>query len=94
MTYSAKAYEQMAEVSKAMANPKRLEILNTIDDKEVTVNDLSKALHVRKSNTSQHLKILRLMGLVKGRRQGKYIFYSLVNPNTMDFFGISKSLVR
>ncbi|QQG41469.1 MAG: winged helix-turn-helix transcriptional regulator [Candidatus Woesebacteria bacterium] len=89
LSYTPKVYEQMAELFKAIANSKRLEILSMTMNFEVTVNELSKVLKVRKSNTSQHLKILRLTGLVKSRRQGKNIFYKVTNPQIKSIFEVT-----
>ena len=77
---------------KVMANAKRLEILNTLKVREATVNELSKVLGTRKSNTSQHLAYLRLLGLVSARRQGKNIFYKLVDARIVEPCKIFKEL--
>lgn len=74
------SYVKCAELFKVMSNPKRLEIMNIIKDKEVTVNEISKMLGTRKSNTSQHLAYLRYVGVVIARRSGKNIFYKLADP--------------
>lgn len=90
--YPKEVYEKNAELYKVMANAKRLEILNTIKDKEVTVNELSRVLGTRKSNTSQHLAYLRLVGLVSTRRQGKNIFYKIVDPRIVEPCKIFKEI--
>jgi len=82
--YSREFYIKSAELFKVMSNPKRLEILNLIRDKEITVNELSATLEVRKSNTSQHLAYLRYVGLVVSRRDGKNIYYKLVDPRIVE----------
>ena len=88
-THKKEFYIKCAELFKIMSNPKRLEILSMTMNFEVTVNELSKVLKVRKSNTSQHLKILRLTGLVKSRRQGKNIFYKVTNPQIKSIFEVT-----
>jgi len=82
--FSKEIYRKNAELYKAMANAKRLEILNLIVDREATVNELSKILGTRKSNTSQHLAYLRYVGLVTTRRQGKNVFYKITNPRIVE----------
>ncbi len=82
--FSKETYRKNAELYKVMANPKRLEILNNIVDNEATVNELSKILGIRKSNTSQHLAYLRYVGLVTTRRQGKNVFYKITNPKIVE----------
>ncbi len=77
-------YIKCSEIFKVMSNPKRLEILNIIKDKEITVNEISDILGTRKSNTSQHLAYLRYVGIVSARRSGKNIFYKLVDPRIVE----------
>ena len=83
-THKKEFYIKWAELFKIMSNPKRLEILNIIKDREVTVNEISKILGTRKSNTSQHLAYLRYTGIVTAKRNGKNIFYKLVDPKIID----------
>lgn len=90
--YPKEVYQKNAELYKVMANAKRLEILNTIRDQEVTVNELTKVLGTRKSNTSQHLAYLRLVGLVITRRQGKNVFYKIADPMIVEPCKIFKEL--
>lgn len=77
-------FDKCAEIFKIMSNSKRLEILNIIKDREVTVNEITKLLGTRKSNTSQHLAYLRYTGVVIARRSGKNIFYKLVDPKIVE----------
>ncbi|KKU10036.1 MAG: Regulatory protein ArsR [Candidatus Woesebacteria bacterium GW2011_GWB1_45_5] len=85
-------YQKNAVLYKVMANAKRLEILNTIKDREANVNELSEILGTRKSNTSQHLMYLRYLGLVTTRRQGKNIYYKVVDPEIVAPCKIFKAL--
>lgn len=79
-------YARCAELLKLMSNPKRLEIMDMIKDKEVTVNEISAVLGTRKSNTSQHLAYLRYVGIVTAKRSGKNIFYKLKDPRIIEPF--------
>ncbi len=70
--------DRASEVMRALAHPLRMNILEFIDkNKVINVNKIYNTLHLEQSITSQHLKILRMAGLVKTRREGKFIFYSL-----------------
>ena len=70
--------ERAAELLKAVAHPLRLKIIKMINDKkEVNVNVIYNTLRIEQSITSQHLKVLRGVVVVKTRRDGKKIFYSL-----------------
>ena len=67
-----------SEILRALAHPLRLKILEFIDQKgTINVNKIYNTLKLEQSITSQHLKILRLAGLVITTREGKFIRYSI-----------------
>lgn len=68
-------YSEVADTLKVLSNAKRLQILDVVSKKEVSVNGISEVIGTRKSNTSQHLAILKYLGLVEMRRFGKNVFY-------------------
>ena len=69
--------EQMAEILKAVAHPVRLQIVNILLNGERSVGELVKALGTKQSLTSQQLSILKSRGVVKNRRNGNVVFYSI-----------------
>jgi ArsR family transcriptional regulator len=74
---AAELHELHARVCKAIADPKRLLIINELRDGELSVGDLSEALGLTQSNASQHLAILRERGMVSTRRVGTTVYYAL-----------------
>lgn len=70
-------YEQVARIGKAVASPKRLEIIELLAQGEKTVEALAEALSIDIKLTSAHLKTLRASRLVQNRRDGKYVVYRL-----------------
>ncbi|MCR9100978.1 MAG: metalloregulator ArsR/SmtB family transcription factor [bacterium] len=67
-----------SEILRAIAHPLRMKILEFIDrNTEINVNKIYNTLGLEQSITSQHLRILRLAGLVDTERDGKYIHYSI-----------------
>lgn len=66
-----------AELFKILSNPVRIQILDTLRQGETSVNDIAQWLEVEASSISQQLAILKRYNLVKGRREGNYIFYSV-----------------
>ena len=74
---AAELHELHARVCKAIADPKRLLILNELRDRELSVGDLCESLDLSQSNVSQHLAILRERGVVTARREGTTIYYTL-----------------
>jgi DNA-binding transcriptional ArsR family regulator len=66
-----------ARICKAIADPKRLMIINELRDRELSVGDLCEALGISQSNASQHLAILRERGIVSSHRAGTNVYYRL-----------------
>lgn len=63
---------------KALAHPLRLKILEYIDMKGViNVNKIYNTLQIEQSVTSQHLRLLRLAGVVNAMKEGKYVHYNI-----------------
>ena len=73
-------YNLQAEISKTLANPIRLAILHNLRDSEKSVNELTEILGISQSNLSQHLALMRQKGILKTRKQGTSIYYSVTNP--------------
>ncbi|MGH3298756.1 MAG: ArsR/SmtB family transcription factor [Trebonia sp.] len=72
-------FEQFARVSKALANPARLELLDLLAQGERSVEDLAGTAQMKVSNTSAQLRMLAGAGLVASRRDGVRIFYRLAD---------------
>ena len=67
-----------SEILRALAHPLRMRILEFIDNhKTINVNKIYNTLKLEQSITSQHLRILRLAGIVITSREGKFIHYSI-----------------
>ena len=86
-------YEMQAEVCKILASPKRIEIINALKDTEKTVSELVDILEIPKANVSQHLAIMRLKGILKSRRNGVNIFYSIASPKVIQACSLMKEVL-
>jgi ArsR family transcriptional regulator, virulence genes transcriptional regulator len=86
-------YEMQAEVCKTLTNPKRIEILNTLQTEEKTVTELVNALGVSKANVSQHLAVMRHKGILATRRVGVNIFYRVANPKVIEACSLMKEVL-
>jgi DNA-binding transcriptional ArsR family regulator len=65
-----------------LSNMDRVKILVLLlCNKELDVHDLQERVGVSQSRASQHLKLLRLNGLIEERREGKHMFYHIKNKN-------------
>lgn len=69
----------LAELFKIFGDSTRIRILFVLFEAEVCVCDLAEALHMTQSAISHQLKILKNSKLVKSRREGKSVFYSLAD---------------
>jgi len=79
--FSSDKLNYSCNLMRALAHPLRLKILEFIDQKgETNVNKIYHQLQIEQSITSQHLKILRLAGVVIGRREGKKVYYTINYP--------------
>ena len=79
-------YEQVARIGKALASPKRLELLEVLAQGEKTVDALSIELSIDVKLASAHLKALRAARLVDSRRDGKYVVYRLSGQDVSDLW--------
>ena len=79
-----KPANQISELFKTLSQPARIEILLAIGTGEACVCHLETRLKMRQAYISQHLMALRQAGILDTRRDGRFIFYSLVNPVTLD----------
>ena len=71
----------LAELFKVFGDSTRIQILFVLFEAEVCVCDLAEALHMTQSAISHQLRILKQNKLVKSRREGKSIFYSLADEH-------------
>lgn len=73
--------EELANLYKAYADPSRLRILYALESLEMCVCDLAAMLKISESAVSHQLRLLRNMRLVKNRRDGNILYYSLYDEH-------------
>ena len=69
-----------AELCKSLSDPKRLHIIKELRGGERTVSELTDIIGLKQSNTSQHLAVLRRIGVISPRKEGSTVYYRLANP--------------
>lgn len=87
-------YEQVARVGKAVSSPKRLEMIEVLSQGEKSVEQLAAATDISVKLASAHLKELRSARLVDARREGKNMFYRLVDPHVAEMWVMLHSLAE
>ena len=73
-------YDESALVLKALAHPTRLRIVNLIRGQKPCVRRIEEALGLAQPNVSQHLSLLRNVGIVEAERDGNQVCYRIKNP--------------
>jgi ArsR family transcriptional regulator, arsenate/arsenite/antimonite-responsive transcriptional repressor len=69
-----------SKIFKALADSTRLRILGLLSLREMCVCEVMVALNLTQPTASHHLRILENVGLVKDRKEGKWVFYRIINP--------------
>ncbi len=87
-------YMALAETFRALGDSSRAKILYSLLHQELCVCDLAAVVGVSESAVSQHLRILRSLRLVKSRREGKVVFYSLDDGHIRILLNVCLSHMR
>jgi ArsR family transcriptional regulator, arsenate/arsenite/antimonite-responsive transcriptional repressor len=77
--------KKLVETAQAIFDLSRLQVIKLLQIREMCVCELAEILNLSSPRISQHLAVLRRAGIVKERREGKWIFYSLI-PETLEEF--------
>jgi ArsR family transcriptional regulator len=83
-----------SELCKTLANDKRQMILASLRDKELSVGDLVEATGISQANLSQHLATMRAHDVVRTRRDGARVYYSIANPKLIQAFDLITEVMQ
>lgn len=92
-TASATACALNARAWKAVADPKRLLIINELRNGPRSVGEIARRLGLSQPNTSQHLAILRDRRILTTSRAGSTVYYSLRNPKVLAAIDLVRELI-
>ncbi|MBM4437189.1 MAG: helix-turn-helix transcriptional regulator [Actinobacteria bacterium] len=81
-------YIALAETFRALADSTRARLVCLLMGREMFVTDLAERLGVSESAVSQHLRVLRAQGLVRFRRSGQHVYYTLADEHIEQIIGI------
>ncbi len=85
----------IAAVLRAGGHPIRVQILELLNSEgEVSVNDVVKKIDSEQSLTSHHLMLLTKAGYIKGRRNGKFIYYSIASRELYGLLNVVKLYLK
>ncbi len=88
-----KIFEYQAEVCKTLANPKRLEIIHALKGGDKTVTELVDILGIPKANVSQHLAVMKSKGVLKSKRNGTNVYYSIAIPKVIKVCNLMREVL-
>ncbi len=94
MTSNEADRRRYAAIGRALADPKRLCVLESLAGGELSVSDLSVRVGCQVPNMSQHLAVLRAAGLVATRREGSTVFYRLADPQVLEAYRLIQTIAR
>lgn len=83
---SSEKAQRMAEFLGFLADPNRLRILSILAKQEMCVGDLAMAVGMNESAVSHQLRTLRTIRLVSSRKQGRHVFYRLLDDHVFNFY--------
>jgi DNA-binding transcriptional ArsR family regulator len=83
-----------AAVARALGDPKRLCVLESLASGEASVGELATRVSCQVPNMSQHLAVLRSAGLVAARRDGSTVYYRLADPKVLEAYQLLQAIAR
>jgi DNA-binding transcriptional ArsR family regulator len=87
-------YIELAALFKLFGDGTRVQILHALEQREMCVCDIAALLDLTKSAVSHQLKALRLANLVKFRREGQIVFYSLADDHVKEIIDMGFEHLR
>lgn len=86
-------YLAKAEFFKSLGHPVRVRVLELLCIREHVVSELLEEIDVESANLSQQLAVLRRAGLVRTRKQGSAVYYSLTSPEVSQLMAVARSIL-
>ena len=87
-------YTAIASITKAFSNPNRLEILDLLSNGEKSVEEVARQTAISFANASQHLQVMKNARLLRRRREGNRVIYSLANSKVHEAWKALKQLAE
>lgn len=86
-------YQVKAEFFRTLGHPGRIRILEVLRDGEHSVSDLVIQVGLESSHLSQQLAVLRRAGVVRARKSGSLVFYSVTDPRIFELLEVAKAIL-
>ena len=87
-------FRQQARVLKALANESRLRIVDRLAKGECSAGELTEVVGSDRTTVSKHLAMLRAHDIVRDRREGNVVYYTLLTPCVVNFFSCATQVLK
>lgn len=94
MQLSDEFYELHANLCSIFSSPRRLEIIDVLNDRELTVSEILNSMSISKTNLSQHLSLMKDRGIVQTRRDGQHIYYAITNKKIIRAYKLMGEVLK
>lgn len=84
--YGEEDIQELSRIFKALGDPTRLNIIHVLSKESLCVCDISNLLGMSQSAISHHLRLLRNLRLVKYKKEGRMVIYSLDDEHVLELF--------
>lgn len=91
-SFKEQVYQELSRVTHAISNPKRMELIDVLAQKDYSVEELSNEISMSIASTSQHLQVLKSAKLVETKRNGNFIIYSISDDSVLKLVSVVKEL--
>ncbi|MFG2965322.1 ArsR/SmtB family transcription factor [Streptomyces sp. NPDC048288] len=90
---STPLYQLKAEFFKTLGHPARIRVLELLSEREHAVAELLPEVGIEAAHLSQQLAVLRRANLVRTRKEGSNVYYSLASPELAELLRVARSIL-
>ncbi|MGW1053610.1 ArsR/SmtB family transcription factor [Streptomyces sp. NPDC001118] len=90
---SAPLYQLKAEFFKTLGHPARIRVLELLSEREHAVAEMLPEVGIEPAHLSQQLAVLRRANLVRTRKEGSNVYYSLASPEVAELLRVARSIL-
>jgi len=88
------AFRRQAQLMKALSSEARLKIVHRLAGGECSVGEITRFIGLDQSTVSKHLALLKAHGIVRDRRDGNVVYYTLLTPCIINFFSCASQVMK
>lgn len=86
-------YTYHAEMCQVFSHPKRLQVIDLLREREMSVNELALKLELTSGNLSQHLSLMKTRHILLARKEGNQVYYRIANPKLIKCFEMMQEML-